>query len=43
MVNGKPKEKFTDDPGGDGTQIVREVIACPACASRAVALDRNGR
>jgi hypothetical protein len=33
LVNGKPKEKRTDDPGGAGSQIVREVIACPRCAN----------
>jgi hypothetical protein len=32
LVNGKRKEKRTDDPGGAGSQIVREVIACPRCA-----------
>jgi hypothetical protein len=33
LVNGKRKEKRTDDPGGAGSQIVREVIACPRCAN----------
>jgi hypothetical protein len=32
-VNGKHKEIHTDDPGGAGTAIVREVRACPACAA----------
>ncbi len=30
MVDGKPKKY--DDPGGTGTQIVREQVVCPACA-----------
>lgn len=30
---GKPKTFFVDDPGGTGTQIVREIIACPSCAA----------
>jgi len=30
----KPKEEDRDDPGGEGQEIVREVIACPACALR---------
>jgi hypothetical protein len=30
--NGKPKEKFIDDPGGVGCEAVREVISCLACA-----------
>ena len=25
---------FVDDPGGTGEEIVREVVACPACAQR---------
>jgi hypothetical protein len=28
------KGKWIDDPGGRGNQIVREVRACPDCASR---------
>jgi hypothetical protein len=32
--NGKPKEKFIDDPGGHGREAVREVIACRECAAR---------
>jgi hypothetical protein len=31
-ASGKSKEKFADDPGGSGWEIVREVIACPDCA-----------
>jgi hypothetical protein len=34
---GKRKEHHTDDPGGEGQEVVREVIVCPACAAR------NGR
>lgn len=30
--NGKLKHK--DDPGGIGYEVVREVLACPACAAR---------
>lgn len=28
------KRGFSDDPGGAGYEIVREVLACPACAAR---------
>jgi hypothetical protein len=28
----KPKKEYRDDPGGDGQEIVKEVIVCPACA-----------
>jgi hypothetical protein len=35
------KGKWIDDPGGRGTEIVREVNACAACASRAAAVDRE--
>jgi hypothetical protein len=31
---GKRKEYHTDDPGGEGQEIVLEVIACPECATR---------
>jgi hypothetical protein len=31
---GKRKEFHTDDPGGEGHEVVREVIVCPACAAR---------
>jgi hypothetical protein len=34
---GKRKEYPTDDPGGEGQEVVEEVIVCPACAAR------NGR
>ncbi len=26
------RERWSDDPGGEGLQVVREVTACPACA-----------
>jgi len=29
------KGEWVDDPGGPGSQIVREVRACPACAANA--------
>lgn len=31
---GKRKEYHTDDPGGEGQEIVQEVIVCPSCAAR---------
>jgi hypothetical protein len=34
---GKRKEYHTDDPGGEGQEVIQEVIACPACAAQ------NGR
>ena len=36
MKNGRPKhkEELTDDPGGLGQEIVREIKVCPACAER---------
>jgi hypothetical protein len=30
--NGKRKVTFVDDTGGVGCEVVREVVACPACA-----------
>jgi hypothetical protein len=30
----KKKEYHTDDPGGDGVEIVREVMICPECARK---------
>jgi hypothetical protein len=30
----KPKKEYRDDPGGQGQEIVKEVIVCPACAAR---------
>jgi hypothetical protein len=32
-INGKRKILKRDDPGGRGWEIVREVTACPDCAS----------
>jgi hypothetical protein len=29
MKDGRPKT--TDDPGGTGSEIVREVLVCPSC------------
>ncbi|HJZ55958.1 MAG TPA: hypothetical protein VKE74_13395 [Gemmataceae bacterium] len=34
--DGKVKERKTDDPGGVGWEIAREVLACPDCAVRFV-------
>jgi hypothetical protein len=34
-LRSQPREKWHDDPGGVGTAIVREVVACPACAMNA--------
>jgi hypothetical protein len=28
----KRKREHRDDPGGEGQEIVREVLACPSCA-----------
>jgi hypothetical protein len=28
------KSNHTDDPGGAGSEVAREVLACPACAAR---------
>jgi hypothetical protein len=33
MVNGKRKVTHTDDPGGVGSAIVAECLACPRCAN----------
>lgn len=30
---GKRKWETTDDPGGAGVEIAREVVACPGCVS----------
>jgi hypothetical protein len=30
----KPKKQYRDDPGGDGQEIVKEVIVCPTCAAK---------
>jgi hypothetical protein len=31
---GKRKVHHTDDPGGEGQEIVQEVIVCPSCAAQ---------
>jgi hypothetical protein len=31
---GKRKEHYTDDPGGEGQEVVEEVIVCPDCAAQ---------
>jgi len=36
------KGKWVDDPGGHGTEIVRELRACAPCAAKAAAIDRRG-
>jgi hypothetical protein len=28
------KRHVTDDPGGNGSEVVREVLVCPECARR---------
>jgi hypothetical protein len=33
LDKGKWKEKYTDDPGGTGETIQRELNACPSCAA----------
>jgi hypothetical protein len=33
-LTAKELEKWSDDPGGHGLEIVREGLACPSCASR---------
>jgi hypothetical protein len=30
----KTKKEFRDDPGGEGQEIVQELIICPACAAK---------
>ena len=30
----KPKKEYRDDPGGDGYEILQEVIVCAGCASK---------
>jgi hypothetical protein len=31
---GKRKEYHTDDPGGEGFEIIKEVMACSDCAAK---------
>jgi hypothetical protein len=35
------KGKWVDDPGGQGTQIVREIRACELCFARLAAIERQ--
>jgi hypothetical protein len=35
------KGKWVDDPGGHGSEIVRELRACDDCAAKAAALKRD--
>jgi hypothetical protein len=38
----QPHHKMiTDDPGGVGTEIVKEVLACPACGKAAGELEES--
>lgn len=37
-ATGKAKEHVTDDPGGDGWEIAREVLSCATCADAAQAI-----
>lgn len=39
---GKKRDKWIDDPGGVGWEIAREIIACPACATRMPCVQRDG-
>ena len=40
-LNGKVKEFKSDDPGGVGWEIAREVLACPTCAEQFLATEGN--
>jgi hypothetical protein len=31
---GKRKEHHSDDPGGNGKEVAKEVIVCPTCAAQ---------
>ena len=37
------KDKWIPDPGGRGTQIVREIRACDVCAAKATAIKRDAK
>jgi len=37
------KGKWVDDPGGRGTEIVRELRACELCAAKATAIERRDK
>ena len=39
--SGKVKEYFTDDPGGTGWEIAREILSCPRCADSTQELDQK--
>jgi hypothetical protein len=34
LVRRDGKKKHTDDPGGSGSEVAREVLVCPGCARR---------
>ena len=34
-------KKWVDDPGGRGLEVVREVLACPACAAKQGVTHQN--
>jgi rubredoxin len=36
------RPKKTDDPGGIGFEIVREVVVCPGCSEEPAALSSEG-
>jgi hypothetical protein len=40
MKEGRPKK--TDDPGGFGFEIVREVVVCPSCSEESAMLSSKG-
>lgn len=40
MKDGRPKK--TDDPGGVGFEIVREVVVCPDCCEEPAVLASEG-
>ncbi len=40
MKEGRPKK--TDDPGGVGFEIVREVVVCPGCFEEPAVLASEG-
>ncbi len=40
MKQGRPKK--TDDPGGVGSEIVREVVVCPGCFEKPAVLASEG-
>jgi hypothetical protein len=40
MKDGRPKTK--DDPGGVGSEIVREIVVCPSCFEEPVVFSSGG-